>query len=120
LATNGNEAIFLFINQHHTLSLDTFVYRCTLLGAGSVIALVLFDLLRRHQLRNWRPFTAAIPCNILPALATQAIKRSVDAPRPLKFFDNAEWIHTLPQWPRLMEHSFPSGHTCGAFGFFTF
>ncbi|MCB9046878.1 MAG: phosphatase PAP2 family protein [Chitinophagales bacterium] len=120
LAGQGDEAIFKFVNLHHNSFLDVFMYRATLLGEGAVITLVLLILLGMNKLRNWWYFTAAILCNVLPSIITQVIKRSVDAPRPLKYFNEAPWIHSLPEWPRLMEHSFPSGHTCGAFGFFTF
>lgn len=120
LLTQGDETIFRFVNLNHSSFLDVFMYRSTLLGEGIVITLVLLLLLGMRRLRNWWYFTAAILCNILPSIITQVIKRSVGAPRPLKYFNEAEWIHSLPEWPRLMEHSFPSGHTCGAFGFFTF
>lgn len=120
LATHGDEAIFRFVNQHHTPALDVLMFYSTLLGEGMVIGVVLLVLLGFSRLRNWWYFTTAILCNVLPAIVTQIIKRTVNAPRPLKFFGEADWIHTLPSWPRLMEHSFPSGHTCGAFGFFTF
>jgi len=120
LLLNGDEAIFRFVNLNHNSFLDVFMFRSTLLGEGMVIGLVLLVLLGMRRLRNWWYFTAAVVCNVLPSIITQVIKRSVAAPRPLKFFNEAAWIHSLPEWPRLMEHSFPSGHTCGAFGFFTF
>lgn len=120
LFSHGDEAVFRFVNLNHSPFLDVLMYRSTLLGEGLVIGIVLLVLLGLPRLRNWWYFTAAILCNVLPSIITQVIKRSVDAPRPLKFFGEAGWVHTLPEWPRLMEHSFPSGHTCGAFGFFTF
>lgn len=120
LSTAGDEAIFRFINQHHTPYLDVIMYYSTMLGEGAVIALVLLVLMGKAGLRNWWYFTAALLSAVLPSLITQAVKRSIDAPRPLKFFGNADWIHILPGWPHHMEHSFPSGHTCGAFAFFTF
>lgn len=120
MAMHGDEAIFRFINLKHSPVMDTLMYYSTLLGEGLVIGVVLLVLMGVERLRNWWYFTAAILSNVLPAIVTQIIKRSVDAPRPLKYFAETEWIHTLPSWPRLMEHSFPSGHTCGAFGFFTF
>lgn len=120
LLTHGDEKVFRFVNLNHSSFLDVLMYRSTTLGEGAVITLVLLVLLGSPRLRNWWYFTAAILSTILPSLIIQAIKRSVGAPRPLKFFQEAEWIHTLPDWPRLMENSFPSGHTCGAFCFFTF
>lgn len=120
LVSTGDVAIFRFINQHHTASLDIIMYYSTMLGEGSVIALVLLVLIGKSNLRNWWYFTAALLSAVLPSLITQMVKRSIDAPRPLKLFGEVEWIHLLPHWPRHMEHSFPSGHTCGAFAFFTF
>lgn len=120
LATQGDEVIFKFINQAHSASLDRIMYVTTMLGEGVTITVVLLLLLGMRSLRNWWYFTAAVLCNVLPSLLTQIIKRRVGAPRPLKYFNEAEWIHTLPSWPRHMENSFPSGHTCGAFAFFTF
>ncbi|HYD22722.1 MAG TPA: phosphatase PAP2 family protein [Flavipsychrobacter sp.] len=120
LVTQGDEAIFRFINLHHTSFLDVFMYRSTLLGEGLTITLVLLLLLGIPRFRNWWYVTAALLSSVLPSLVTQAVKRSVNAPRPLKFFSEAAWIHTQPDWPRHMEHSFPSGHTCGAFAFLTF
>lgn len=120
LLTQTNEAIFRFINLHHNSFLDVFMYRSTMLGEAAVMVLVLLILLGKRKFRNWWFVAAAICSNVLPALLIQSIKRSVGAPRPLKFFQEADWIHILPDWPRLMENSFPSGHTCGAFCFFTF
>lgn len=120
LITQGDEAVFRFINLKHSGFLDVFMYRSTMLGEGAVITVVLLLLLAISKFRNWWYFTAAILSNIVPSLIIQAIKRSVGAPRPLKYFAEADWIHTLPAWPRLMENSFPSGHTTGAFCFFTF
>lgn len=120
LSVKGDEAIFRFVNLHHTPFLDVLMYRSTMLGEGFVIALVLLVLLGKKGLRNWWYFTAALLSSVLPSIITQALKRSIDAPRPLKFFGDAGWVHVLPHWPRHMEHSFPSGHTCGAFAFFTF
>lgn len=120
LSTAGDESIFRFINQNHTPFLDVFMFYSTKLGEGMVITLVLLILLGKGSLRNWWYFTAALLSSAIPSLLTQAIKRNIDAPRPIKFFGDADWIHLLPHWPRHMEHSFPSGHTCGAFAFFTF
>ncbi len=120
LFSAGDVAIFRFINQHHSPFLDIMMYYSTMLGEGMFIALVLLVLLGKSGLRNWWYFTAALLSAVLPSLITQLIKRSMDAPRPLKFFGEVDWIHLLPHWPRHMEHSFPSGHTCGAFAFFTF
>lgn len=120
LSAVGNDEIFTFINGAHSPILDTTMYFTTMLGEGVTITAVLLLLLAVASLRNWWYFTAAVLCNVLPSLITQIMKRRIGAPRPLKYFAEAEWVHTLPHWPRHFEHSFPSGHTCGAFAFFAF
>lgn len=120
LLLEGDDVLFRFINLQHTSFLDVWMYRSTMLGEGAIITLVLLVLLGMSKLRNWWYFTAALLANILPSLLIQVIKHRVRAPRPLKYFGNAAWIHTQPWWPHLMENSFPSGHTTGAFCFFVF
>lgn len=114
------EQLFSSINGHHTSFSDVLMYYITYMGEGGFITIVLLLLLGIGSFRNWWYFTAALCSNVIPAFITQFIKHRANAPRPLKYFNEARWIHTLPEWPRLMEHSFPSGHTCGAFGLFCF
>lgn len=120
LLSFDTQTLFKAVNSTHNSFLDVFMYRATMLGEGAVITLVLLILLAISSYRNWWYFTAAIFSNILPSILTQVIKRNVGAPRPLKYFEQADWVHSLPIWPQLMENSFPSGHTCGAFTLFTF
>lgn len=119
LAANDTEAIFRFINFHHTPFLDVLMFRATMMGEGAVITVALLVMLGVRRLRNWWYITAALLSGVLPSLITQAVKRAVNAPRPLKFFGEADWMYVHADWPRYMENSFPSGHTCGAFAFFT-
>lgn len=120
LFLTDKETFFRWINGSHSSLLDSIMYKGTMLGEGAVITLILIVLLGVRRYRNWWYFVAAIACGILPSLVTQVVKRNVGAPRPIKFFRDADWIHTVADWPRLMENSFPSGHTCGAFSLFTF
>jgi membrane-associated phospholipid phosphatase len=112
--------LFSAVNTRHTPFLDVLMLYTTRMGEGVFIPVVLMVLFGFSSLRNWWFFIAAIFSNIVPNLITQAIKSSVNAPRPLKYFDEAEWIHTVPEWPRFMDRSFPSGHTTGAFCLFCF
>ncbi len=115
------EEIFKAINGTHNDVLDHLMYYGTYVGEGAVISSVLLVLMFLiPSLRNWWYFTAALLSNVIPSLLTQVIKRSINAPRPLNVFNEAGWIHILPDWPRHMSNSFPSGHTCGAFTFVTF
>jgi membrane-associated phospholipid phosphatase len=71
-------------------------------------------------LRNRWYIISALMTNALPSIIVQAVKSSVNAPRPLNYFKGAEWIHTLPEWDQHIHRSFPSGHTCSAFCLFCF
>ncbi len=115
-----NRQLFAFFNVHHSSFGDAVMTYATLMGEGVFSTVVLLILLGVRQYRNVWYFLSALLTNVLPVAVIQSIKYAVDAPRPLKYFNEARWIHILPQWPRLMEHSFPSGHTSAAFCLFTF
>lgn len=115
-----NKTLFAAFNTHYSEAGDIIMLYTTWLGEGVFSAIVLLLLLGVSSLRNWWYFLAAVLTNGLPPLFIQAIKTNVGAPRPLKYFNEADWIHILPVWPRLMERSFPSGHTCAAFCLFSF
>lgn len=112
--------LFTFFNSHHTPFWDGVMYCITHLGQAEVVIPVLLLLFLLPAFRSWWYFVVAIVCNIVPMLAQQGMKAWFDEPRPLKYFNDAPWIHKLPHWPSLYHHSFPSGHTEGAFCFFCF
>jgi len=114
------QQLFSLFNVHHSTVGDMLMENITLLGEGVFSTILLLVLMGTKQLRNWWYFLSAVLTNLVPVAVTQYVKHAVDAPRPLKYFNEAPWIHTLPEWPRLMEHSFPSGHTSAAFCLFTF
>lgn len=111
--------IFMWVNGHNTPFVDVLMLRTTMLGEGLVIALILLLLLGMKSYRNIWYVVLALACSIIPSIITQVIKRQIGAPRPLKLLAGSDWLHTLSDWPQLMENSFPSGHTCGAFSLFT-
>ena len=113
------KVLFASVNAHYYSSTDVLMYYVTTLGEGIISGVVLLLLLYMRSFRNWWYFSAAMLSNVLPPFIIQVIKHSVKAPRPLNYFKGAQWIHILPEWPRLMNNSFPSGHTCAAFCFFT-
>lgn len=114
------QVLFATFNTHHTVQLDVLMVYITRMGEGVFGTIILLLLLFMRSFRNWWYFSAALLCNVLPALLTQAIKSAINAPRPLNYFKEASWIHFVPEWERLMERSFPSGHTCAAFSLFCF
>ena len=114
------QTLFAIVNTNHTPILDTLMAWITRMGEGVFGVIVLALLLFRKAFRNWWYFSAALLCNLVPALLTQYIKSAVNAPRPLNVFKEADWIHHMPEWERLFERSFPSGHTCAGFSLFCF
>lgn len=118
LAVSDKETLFRTFNTNHTSLLDSIMQGITSLGEGWFIAIVLLLLFGYSSLRNWWYFITAAAATILPTIFTQILKSYFGAARPLKYFNEAAWIHTLPEWPRLMERSFPSGHSCGAFSLY--
>jgi membrane-associated phospholipid phosphatase len=114
------ELLFAIVNTHHSSFTDVLMYYLTQLGEGIFIVIILLLPLGKSYFRNWWYFLTALLTNVLPNIIIQVVKSSVHAPRPLKYFNEAAWIHTSPLWPRLMERSFPSGHTCAAFCLFCF
>ena len=117
LATFERREIFEWVNGYHTSATDGFLNAYTNLGDGMAIAFILLTLFGAPVFRNlWFALTAAACC-IVPALVVQAIKAIVAAPRPLRYWEaDSAWIHFADGWRRLEGyHSFPSGHTAGAF-----
>jgi len=118
LVVSDKETLFRTFNTNHTSFLDSIMQGITSLGEGWFIAIVLLLLFGFSSLRNWWYFITAATATTLPTIFTQILKSYFGAARPLKYFNEAAWIHTLPEWPRLMERSFPSGHSCGAFSLY--
>lgn len=110
-----DEGIYRFINGHFHPLLDKILSYVTLLGTGYFAILILLPLLFFQKYRNKRYLLAAILCNTVPAIFAQIIKNMVNAPRPLKYFDHADWIHIVEGQPFQYHLSFPSGHTVTAF-----
>jgi membrane-associated phospholipid phosphatase len=120
LLAYDQQVLFATFNTHHTMQMDVLMVYITRMGEGVFGAIILAMILTRESFRNWWYFSAAVLCNLLPALLTQYIKSAINAPRPLNVFKDADWIHYVPEWDRLLERSFPSGHTCSGFSLFCF
>jgi membrane-associated phospholipid phosphatase len=112
--------LFRAFNTHYSSLGDAIMIYVTRMGEGVFVTVVLLLLLARTSLRSWWFVIAAFFTNAIPNLIAQALKSGFNAPRPLNYFEEAPWIHVLPEWPRFMERSFPSGHTTCAFCLYCF
>ncbi|WP_162902800.1 phosphatase PAP2 family protein [Taibaiella koreensis] len=112
--------VYRTINGHYSPLGDTLFPWITHIGEGPVIITILLLLLLIPRLRTWKFTLALMVCNLSPFLLTQAIKGLVNAPRPLKYFAEAAWIHRVPGQPLNYDFSFPSGHSEGSFAFLCF
>ena len=116
----GKEYLFFAINTHYSDIGNMIMYYTTWLGEAVVIVTVLLLLLALPYFRNWWYFITAVLCNVLPLLLQQGLKEYFKWPRPRAFFHDSPLMHYLPDWPSLVNNSFPSGHSQGAFSFFCF
>jgi len=112
--------IFYAINTHYNGALDALMYYTTWLGEGTVIIAVLVLLMVIPAYRTRWYFFSALLCNIIPFFIQQLLKSLFNAPRPHLLYYDRLWMHYLPEWPVLLERSFPSGHSAGAASFFCF
>ncbi len=112
--------IYLAINKQHTALGDTLFPYITHIGEGAVVVSCLLLLFLFPRFRTWKFALALAVCNLSPFLLTQAIKGLVNAPRPLKYFQEASWINRVPGQPSNYDFSFPSGHSEGSFAFLCF
>ena len=117
----SKQQFFAAVNTHYNPTLDVFMYYITFMGQSEIIIPTLALLMFLPLFRTRWYFLSALVANITPLLIQQWLKRLFHAPRPLRYFHRAPWIHYLPQWgPELLQDSFPSGHSQGAFSFFCF
>lgn len=115
LLTENNKSIYIYINNLHTPFLDQFFALITYLGTFPLIAIVLLCLFILPKYRTWKFTLFIIICNVFPFLIIQVLKNLFSHPRPLRFFENADWINKVAGQPELYSLSFPSGHSEGAF-----
>ena len=114
----GNESLFQFIHSNHTVLFD-YVFRFfTTLGEFVVIGSLLV-LLLLFKFRNWHFFLAILLTQLFPFLLTQGLKFLYHEPRQYAVFGQQDWFHQVAGVHLHSNLSFPSGHTSGAFSFFT-
>jgi len=118
---SDKEAIYRHINIRNNSFLDNIMPLISDLGtAPLIIAVCLLLVAFNKRFRNWGFILMAILCNGIPFLVCRAIKYTINAPRPLLYFNKAEWMHLVEGQPEQYYYSFPSGHTAGAFAFYCF
>lgn len=116
LSFHNNLEISLFINRMNSPYLDFFFKYWTYFGSFALIGpIILFQCFVRYR---YALITAV--SSLLGFLLVQIAKRFIwyDAPRPKVFFDGLPDIHYVAGVQLHSTHSFPSGHTTGAFALF--
>jgi membrane-associated phospholipid phosphatase len=120
LALEEDRGYYTGINQHPHPVLDAILPYVTFMGEAAFIVPVLLVLLLFKACRNRRIIIAFAVCNLVPFIVTQIVKNLINAPRPLKYFNEAAWIHRVEGQPVNYNYSFPSGHSEGSFALFCF
>jgi len=108
--------IHLYINRMNTPFLDVFFKYITEFGAFILIA----PIIVATAFIRYRYALIAIASSLLATLFTQILKRWVyyDSPRPKVVFQDICDLHLVENVHLHSNHSFPSGHTAGAFSLF--
>lgn len=111
-----NREIYLWINKNNNALGDFIFPNLSALGTflGVVICLVVL-LISSRKFRNIRFLLVFIICNLIPFIVVQVLKNIFNAPRPLNYFESADWIHRIAGQPENYHLSFPSGHSAGVF-----
>lgn len=112
----SRESIYLFINRHYSPFFDIVFKYLTLVGAFSIIAPVIVVLF----FKSFRLSIAAIFSSLLATILVQIGKHLIwpDSPRPKVVFESLRNLHFVSGVHLNSAHSFPSGHTAGAFALF--
>ena len=116
LLFRNNLEISLFVNKINSPFLDFFFKYWTEFGSFALIGPII--LLQCFLKYKYALITAA--SSLLGFLLVQFAKRFVwyDAPRPIVFLEKLQEFHTVAGVIPHRSHSFPSGHTTGAFALF--
>jgi membrane-associated phospholipid phosphatase len=106
----------LMVNRWNSPFWDTFFRYYTWFGTFGVMAPIIFSL----AFLRYRFALMATLSTLMAFLLTQFFKRVIwyDAPRPKVLFAGYNDVHYVNGVHLHAWHSFPSGHTCGAFALF--
>lgn len=111
------EELFIGINRMHHPLTDVLMTGITYLGDGISFAVVLVCML---VTRKFKPFLIGLTSVLLMTLVVQTVKHMADAPRPMLYFQEAAFLHTV-KWVSVHYHnSWPSGHSACAFALFSY
>lgn len=116
LSFHNNMEISLFVNKLNSPYLDFFFKYWTLFGTFACIGPII--LIQFFQ--KYRYALISVVSTLLGFLLVQMAKRLIwyDAPRPKVFLEKLSDIHYVAGEHLHSAHSFPSGHTTGAFALF--
>jgi len=108
--------IHWFLNRYNSPFWDVFFKYITEFGAFVLIAPIIIYL----AFIRFRYAIIATASTLLSTLITQILKRVVwyDSPRPKVVFKDLNDLHLVENVHLHSNHSFPSGHTTGAFALF--
>ncbi|MDD4921977.1 MAG: phosphatase PAP2 family protein [Bacteroidales bacterium] len=108
--------IHLYINKINSPVLDDVFKYATEFGAFVLIAPIIMIM----ALFKYRFALMAIAASVLASIFVQILKRVVwtDSPRPKVVFQDLYELHYVENVHLHSSHSFPSGHTAGAFALF--
>ena len=116
LLTYSKIDIHLYINKLNSPFFDVFFKYMTEFGAFVLIAPIIVIT----AFTSYRNALMAIASSLLATLFVQILKRLVwyDSPRPKVVFQDIYHLHFVENVEIHSTHSFPSGHTAGAFALF--
>lgn len=109
--------LFFFVNSKHSHFFDKVMTVLSAYGRGDCISLVLISLFLLPGFRNKKYLITSLSFAIVAPLLAFYFKDFYNCPRPLTVY-GIEKVHTVSWLDNAYMHSFPSGHTLGAFAFF--
>lgn len=109
---------FIFLNNHHSFSLNVFFVNYTFLGDGIFgLSLAAFFYYRKQK----KLALLILVAFASSGLTAQLLKNIIYAPRPRIYFEASQYIYHLDNFGNSGggASSFPSGHTTSAFALAT-
>jgi len=112
----GKGLSHIMVNSWNSPLSDVFFKYVTHLGDGAIFAVVILILLFIRIRWAFYELFAALMTLIFVYITKQLLFNG--APRPIKYFENAETLHLVEGVKMHTMNSFPSGHTITAFAVF--